>query len=222
MDKEFVPFLYRTLVDEPMMWVYDADSGEIVDATPMTTRRLDLMQVDLHERTLSPEIHRQVAREVVASGVPDTRIEWLKGNDAWHKMARTKSHIQGNLVFEVAQQITEFDPRAQWLQKINSRTHRIELDSGESISFAEFTVLHLLIKGMSHAKIADKMAISPKTVDYRIARLKTALDTQTTEEMMAKVSEIGLIALATVPLNLDKPARSEVELYRWISDEVTS
>jgi hypothetical protein len=35
---------------------------------------------------------------------------------------------------------------------------------------------------------------------------------------MVRVSDIGLIALATVPLDLDKPARSEVELYRWISN----
>jgi DNA-binding CsgD family transcriptional regulator len=218
MDKEFVPFLYRTTVDQPMMWVYDVDSGEVVDATPTTTKSLALLMDHLRERTLSQEIHREVAREVVASGASDTRIEWIKVKGAWYKIARTKSHISGNLVFEVAQKISDFDPRAYWVQKINPQTKRIELDSGESISFAEFTVLHLLIKGMSHGHIADKLTISPKTVDYRIARLKSALGAATTEEMMGAVSDTGLIALATVPIDLENPAKSEVELYRWISN----
>ncbi|MEH6591674.1 MAG: LuxR C-terminal-related transcriptional regulator [Halioglobus sp.] len=218
MDKEFVPFLYRTTVDQPMMLVYDTDKDEIVDATPETRKNLDLLRFHVQERTLSAAIHQKTACKVAASGVSDTCVEWIKHDDVWYKVIRTKSHITDSLVFEVAQQVTDLDPAARWVQKINPQTKRIELDSGESISFAEFIVLHLLIVGMSHTHIAEKLAISPKTVDYRIARLKIALGAATTEAMMLAVSEMGLIALASLPLDPDKPARSEVELYRWISN----
>ncbi len=83
------------------------------------------------------------------------------------------------------------------------------MENGKSISFDEFVVLHLLLKGFKHRRIAETLNISPKTVEYRISRLKNALETETTEDMMMKVSSSGMIYLAMIPIDLDDPAQSE-------------
>jgi hypothetical protein len=37
MDKEYFPFLNELSVKEPLMWVFDIDTGVILDMTPATT-----------------------------------------------------------------------------------------------------------------------------------------------------------------------------------------
>ena len=142
----------------------------------------------------------------------------MKYSGRWHKLARTTTHLSGSLVLSQAIDVTRFDPRAEWLARINLVTQRLEMESGESISFAEFVVLHLLLKGFVHKRIANILNISAKTVGYRISRLKDALRVETTEDMMLKVSSCGLIYLALIPIDLERPAQTELELYRRVRD----
>jgi DNA-binding NarL/FixJ family response regulator len=122
----------------------------------------------------------------------------------------------GNLILEISQNITHLDPRAEWLAGINLIDQRLEMDNGESISFNEFVVLHLLLKGFKHKRIAETLNISPKTVEYQISKLKHALEAETTEDMMMKVSSSGMIYLAMIPISLDDPAQSELDLYKKV------
>lgn len=200
------------------MWVFDIDSGEVVDMTPLTAEILDSQDPDTLPRTVSRESHLEACRSVVATGEPHTFIEWVKVNGIWHKMARTKSHAGGSRVLEMALDVTHLDPRAKWLARINLVDQRLELENGKSISFQEFVVLHLLIKGFKHKRIAETLNISRKTVDYRLSRLKDALEVETTEELMMTVFSSGMVHLATVPIDLDDPAQTELELYKKIPD----
>ncbi len=218
MDQEYIPFLSQVLVEEPLMWVYDIDSATVIDATPATRRAISLTDSIGYPSSLSEEFQIEANLTVVTTGKPRIFTEWVKFGGKWQKLARSKSHAGGSRVLEVLFVVTHLDPRADWLARINLVDQRLELDNGGSISFAEFVVLNLLLKGYSHKRIARRLDISRKTVDYRIARLKNALDVDTTEELMISVSTTGLIHLATVPIDPENPALTELELYQRIPD----
>lgn len=200
------------------MWVTDTESGTFLDMTPATAaaKERQLLGFGADQRTLSSEFDLETSRAVCATGESRTLIEWIKYDGSWHKFARVKSHAGGARVLEVLHEITHLDPRAEWLARINLESQRLELDGGSSISFEEFVVLHLILKGYKHRRIAQTLNISSKTVDYRISRLKNALEVETTEEMMGQVWSSGLIHLALVPIDLENPARTELELYKKI------
>lgn len=200
------------------MWVINADTGAVLDQTPATVlaqSEQERGEVE-YPRTLSREQHLEAAQKVVATG--ETRIvhEWMQYDGAWHKLARTKSWAGDNRVLEISHDVTDLDPRAKWLACVNLQTQRLELNNGESISFAEFVVLHLILRGHIHRHIAQALDISPKTVEYRISRLKNALQVDTTEALMLKVSSSGLIYLALTALKLSEPPRTELEMYKSV------
>jgi DNA-binding NarL/FixJ family response regulator len=218
MDQEYVPFLKEVSVKEPLMWVVDVETGVILDMTPATAEFFGSFDVTASTSSVTENVHREASQSVAATGDSRTIIEWVKANGSWHKMARTKSHAGANRVLEISQDITSLDPRSEWLARINLEDQRLEMASGESISFDEFVVLHLLLKGFKHKRIADTLNISPKTVDYRISRLKNALKVETTEDMMMEVSSSGMIYLATIPFDFADPAQTELELYKKVPD----
>ena len=69
---------------------------------------------------------------------------------------------------------------------------------------------------MPHKRIAQILNVTAKTVDYRISRLKNALEVESTEEMMLTVSSTGLIYLGLIPIDLDNPAQTELDLYKKV------
>jgi DNA-binding CsgD family transcriptional regulator len=218
MGQEYVPFLKEVAVKQPLMWVVDVETGVILDMTPATSEFFDSLDVKAYPSSVTEKVHREASQSVVATGESRTLIEWVKTNGSWHKLARTKSHAGGNCVLEISQDITSFDPRSKWLARINLVDQRLEMGNGESISFDEFVVLHMLLKGFKHKRIAETLNISPKTVEYRISRMKNALKVESTEDMMLEVSSSGMIYLAMIPIDLDDPAQTELELYKKVPD----
>lgn len=217
MSGDWIPILKNLPAQDPLMWVWDADTESIVDMTPATVDFLALSEADFDLRTLSEVFHVETACEVVRTGQAHTVFEWMKYHGTWHKLSWTKIHLGGSLVLNTSLDITRFDPRAEWLARINLETQRLELESGESISFDEFVVLHMLLKGLRHKRIAQLLHITAKTVDYRISRLKNALQVESTEEMMLTVSSSGLIYLGLIPIDLKTPAQTELELYKKVT-----
>ena len=214
MSGNWSPILNGLPAQDPLMWVWDCDTESIVDMTPATADFLALHDAGLDMRTLSKAFHVAAASEVVRTGKAHTIFEWMKYLDSWHKLSWTKIHLGGSLVLNTSLDVTRFDPRAEWLARINLETQRLELESGESISFDEFVVLHMLLKGLQHKRIAPMLNITAKTVQYRISRLKNALGVESTEEMMLAVSSTGLIYLGLIPIDLENPAQTELELYK--------
>lgn len=167
-------------------------------------------------RTVSIEQHIESALEVVENKSSCTDLEWIKYSGSWHKLAITKTYADTNKVLIIAQEITHLDPRAEWLARINLASQRLELDNGESFSFDEFVVLHLLLKGHKYKQIARKLKVSTKTVEYRLCRLKIALEVETTAELMLKIASNGLVHLVLIPTDPANPAMTEVELYKKV------
>ena len=216
MSSDWNPILKGLPAQDPFMWVCDTDLKSIIDMTPATADFLTLFQANLGIRTLSREFHVEASSEVVRTGVAHTAFEWMKYLESWHKLSCTKVHLGGSLVLNTSLDITRFDPRAEWLARINLETQRLELESGESISFDEFAVLHMLLKGLAHKRIAQILNVTAKTVDYRISRLKNALEVESTEEMMLRVASTGLLYLGLIPIDLDNPAQTELDLYKKV------
>jgi DNA-binding CsgD family transcriptional regulator len=198
------------------MVVYDVATETVVDISPAARRLFTSNEFNALPQTISTQQHMKSAREVVASKDMCTDIAWIKYDDCWHKLAITKAYAGQSNVLIIGLDITHLDPRAEWLARINLESQRLELDSGKSFSFDEFTVMHLLFQGYPYRQIAEKLKVSPKTVEYRISKLKIALDAETTADLMLKIASSGLIHLALVPTDPDQPAMTEVELYKSI------
>jgi DNA-binding CsgD family transcriptional regulator len=216
MNNHWTPVLKNLPAKEPLMWVLDTETNTIIDMTPATAIFLASKEPAADMRTLSVEFHNEVALSVATTGEAKTLFEWMKYSGSWHKQSRTTTHAGEGLVLIQVLDITRFDPRSEWLARINLVSQRLELENGKSISFLEFVVLHMLLKGLKHKRIAELLGVTTKTVEYRISRLKIALEVETTEEMMLKVNSSGLIYLALVPIDLDNPAQTELELYKKV------
>ena len=213
---EWNTVLENISTSEPLLWVVDVSTLAIVASTPASAAFPALLGSLPESRTLSEAHHLEIARNTVSTGCAETVFEWMKYDGIWRKLARVSVPVGRNQVLVQLLDITHFDPRAVWLARINLVSQRLELDSGTSISFAEFVVLHMLLKGLKYSRIAQILNITTNTVDYRISRLKIALETDTTEDMMSKVTASGLIYLALVPIDLDNPAQTELELYKKV------
>lgn len=217
MDSEWNPYLHNIPAASPLMWVADLQADAFIDMTPATARFMETHDLNGMPRTLSIASHKKVARNVVETGESAVLVEWVKYDGAWHKFMRSKSHVGGSRVLDIAQDVTQLDPRADWLARINLDTQRLELDNGKSFSFNEFAVLHFLLKGLQYKQIAQLLSISTKTVEYRLSRLKDALDADTILDLLHLVTSSGLVLLAMVPIDPANPAITEVELYKKIT-----
>lgn len=196
------------------MWVVDTRDGMLLDTTPFTHSFLETIDTSDYLSTVTRAEHAEHNKQVVQSGESATVLEWAKVNGRWRKLARSKSYAGSERVLEMSHDCTGLDPRAPWLARINLADQRLELENGESISFDEFVVLNMLLKGYQHKRISNMLHISPKTVEYRIARLKSALGAASSEAMMLEVSSSGLIYLAVTPIDFERPAQNELELYK--------
>ena len=199
---------------ELLMGVFDVVTESFVDVSPAATSFFTSNELNRLPRTISIEQHTKSTLEAFEKKSSCTDLEWIKYDGSWHKLAITKTYAGMSSVLIIALEITHLDPRAEWLARINLESQRLELDSGESFSFDEFATLHLLFKGYQYKQIAEKLKVSPKTVEYRLSRLKIALEADTTAELMLKTAASGLIHLVMVPTDPDNPAMSEVELYK--------
>ena len=200
------------------MSIVDLQAGVFVDMTPATARFMEQHDLMVLPRTRSPAEHLEAAHRVVESGEPSLLVEWIKYDGAWHKFLHSKSPVGDFRVLDIAQDVTHLDPRAYWLARINLDKQRLELDNGESFSFDEFVVLHFLLKGLQYKQIAKILHISPRTVEYRLSKLKNAMGVETVVDLLQVVTSSGLVKLAMVPVDPANPATTEVELYRKIPD----
>jgi DNA-binding CsgD family transcriptional regulator len=202
--------------NELLMGVFDVVTESFVDVSPAADFLFNSNKLSALPQTISVEQHLKAALEVVEKKNSCTDILWIKYGGFWHKLALTKAYAGMSRVLIIGQDITHLDPRAEWLARINLESQRLELDSGKSFSFDEFAVLHLLLHGHQYRQIAEKLKVSTKTVEYRLSRLKIALEADTTTELMLKIASSGLIHLVMVPTDPDNPAMTELELYKRV------
>lgn len=60
----------------------------------------------------------------------------------------------------------------------------------------QFEVLALLAEDLSNVEIADRLFLSPRTVEHHVAAVMSKLDASTRKEAAAKAAEQGLVASA--------------------------
>lgn len=217
-DRAMIDSGFLPLKDMPskelLIGMFDVATGSFIDVSPAAALIFTSNESSVLPRTISFEQHMKSALEVVETESSCTDIEWIKYDGSWHKLAITKTYAGKSSVLIVGLEITHLDPRAEWLARINLESQRLDLDNGESFSFDEFAVLHLLLKGHQYKQIAELLKVSAKTVEYRISRLKIALEVDTTTALMLKIASNGLMHLVMVPTDPDNPAMTEVELYK--------
>jgi DNA-binding NarL/FixJ family response regulator len=70
-------------------------------------------------------------------------------------------------------------------------------ETRDSLSVRERQVLHLIAEGCSNATIAERLSISPKTVDNHRQRLMAKLQVNSTAQLLALALKEGLLDSAT-------------------------
>ena len=71
----------------------------------------------------------------------------------------------------------------------------------------EVEVLLLVAKGLQNAQIAERLFVSPRTVDNHVSAILTKLDVHTRAEAVAAAYQLGLIRSHTEREDRDKPTR---------------
>lgn len=200
----------------PVLWVSDTRDRTISHKSPAASALLAQDANSPALRTQSDEFHWQENYAVVKSGRERSQLEWTKYSGSWHKLASTKFPIGGTLVLNSVVDVTHLDPRAIWLSRVNLQTQRVALENGSSISFAEVMVLSGLVQGQPYKALAAALKVSHKTVEYRISRLKCAMEVETTTGMMMEIASSGMIYLAFLPIDARHPPSTETELYKKV------
>ncbi len=70
-------------------------------------------------------------------------------------------------------------------------------ESRDSLSVRERQVLHLIAEGCSNATIAERLSISPKTVDNHRQKLMAKLEVNSTAQLLALALKEGLLDSST-------------------------
>jgi hypothetical protein len=217
-----------------LMWILD-DNDMFTDITPAAAAYTG---VPAHEvignvideaaepygpvNTVVELSHLAELRNVVrATGQPSTTPNWINMSGAsqdWYKIITTTTKIRKDRLLVVAHDITQMDPKARWLSRIDLASQRLKLRGDKSISFGEFAVLYHLVRGRKKKDIGERLNIAKTTVNHREANLKKALEVKSMADLMALVATSGLIHLLSVELDTSKQSPDTVALYRRMSD----
>ncbi|MEH6551551.1 MAG: LuxR C-terminal-related transcriptional regulator [Pseudomonadales bacterium] len=145
---------------------------------------------------------------------------WIKySTNVWYKVLCRCSAENNHSVHIILVDVTDIDPRAIWLSRINLATQRMDLGpeySNRTVSFLEYAVLHFLIRGTTYKNIAAMMNISSNTVSFRIKQLKQAFSVNSVGALLQETHDNKLIHMLTIDLNVSNPAMTDFHLYSLV------
>lgn len=195
--------------DSALKYVWYQPAEKIPETVPEENSHvLAVTRREVFKREVLATITRQVVSRFVF---------WIQTRNAgWRRIFCTSTPVKPHQAYIEFVDITDIDPRAPWLAKINLSTQRLELGpdyQNNSFSFLEFAVLHFMLRGASYSDMASMMHVSINTIRFRVKKLKNALNVDTVAGIFKEVHVNGMIHLCTVPLDLANPARTEIELY---------
>jgi hypothetical protein len=148
---------------------------------------------------------------------PGSVVSWVNlGSGEWRKIHWSISAESHSIIYVHFVDTTDYDPRAQWLKRIDIGTQRLMLDDKyyfSSVSFFEYAVLHFLFRGVSYAGMATIMNVSTDTIGFRLKQLKNAFQVSSVQELQAECYDNGLAHLLTIDLDFNNPAMNEFDLY---------
>ena len=96
-----------------------------------------------------------------------------------------------NMIFRIVSKASTILNATQGLDN-QSRTFRY---GDISFSFREAQCIHYLLKNYSAKQTSKQLNISPKTVEFHIARVKNKLNCNTKSQIVDKAIELGFIDL---------------------------
>ena len=154
---------------------------------------------------------------VLDSGEPFSRVGYYRfahNSSDWHKDVLTITRVAPEHILLIQHDISQTDPRLQWINRIDPRpdVNKLFLDNGSVITWEQYQTLHRVMRGQSYKQIARLTDISPKTVNYRLDRIKAAFEVETLGELMEAVFTNGLVHLVTLPLEEQARCGSKEEL----------
>lgn len=207
-----------------IMWIVDAQD-RVVDATPTVLGYFHLDAEDFIGKTIR-ELHPDDAEKYLIEnqrvrnvGQPATTIDWMNLPIGWRKIALTKFPLGDGYIIGIGHDVTDADPMAGWLQRLDLARGRLGLGPryrAEYITLAEYLVLHRLSRNHSYQEIATELNISPQTVKYRLSRIKEKLNVLTSQEMWEEIYASGLIHLLALPLSLDVLSDDDLNTFSFI------
>ena len=204
-----------------ILWLLD-DEDRIADITTLGAsywQRDRESMVGLHAYSLWPsskaqELLLENAR-VRSTGQPSTMYEWLHLPQGWRKFVLTKNRFGTEFLLGIAHDITDSDPMAGWLNRLDLGSGRLYLGEdyhGQFLTMREYLVLHRLSRNRSHQDIADELHITTDTVRYRVNRVRDKFGVFTIRELWEEVYASGLVHLLALPLDARAVPRDEDQM----------
>jgi len=207
-------------LDGLILWILDAQD-RVADASPAMAAYYQLDRDEIigkRATDLEPALAEQYLQEnrhVRRLGQPSSSSDWIHLPVGWRKIAMTKCPLPDGYIIGVAHDITDTDPMAGWLQRLDLAKGRLNLGPryrDEHLTLPEYLVLHRLSRNHSYHDIARELNISAETVKYRISRVKEKLNALNTPELWEEVYASGIIHLLALPLHLDAIPRTHEDL----------
>lgn len=170
-----------------------ADNG--VDAiVAAKVHRPDILLLDMS----MPDANGLEVFAEVRRWTPETRVAIITGNPTPALFAQLESSgidglfLKNSPVGEICSAIE----RIVQGERVISDAARAAIDAAhdqESLSPRELEVLHGVAMGLTNATIAERLSISPKTVDNHRTSLMRKLNVRTSAAMVAKAMKSGLV-----------------------------
>lgn len=215
-------------VTDAYMWVVDRDLV-IRDMTQATLDALGLTPEEVIGKTIytgdplesTAPVKTRVFRlqRIFATGKPDTLVGWENIQTlGWRKITTTTMLLrdQPDLSLTVATDITDIDPKASWLARIDVEhgvLHLGEKYGHKTMTFSEYAVLHGLLFRKQYTEIAKELGIGESTVSHRIKTLKALFDVPDVPELLMEISRNHLIHVLSMDPVQIVPVKSQLDLY---------
>jgi len=84
--------------------------------------------------------------------------------------------------------------REEGIKNIPKGPRQSTKENPEGLTTRQLEVLELLTNGLSNSEIADKLFISPKTVDHHISAILAKLDVHSRTQAIAAASELSILS----------------------------
>lgn len=156
---------------------------------------LELLLPEMNGLELIRELYAEAheARVLVYSGVPNGEllIDTLRERPHGFVHKRDSLAMLMEALRAVASGCSYFSPFAT--DALNGARGR--KSSGPVLSTRERTVLQMLAEGMSNKQMAQRLSVSPKTVEYHRARLMHKLDLHDVAMLTRYAARVGLVAV---------------------------
>ncbi|GAB5426386.1 MAG: hypothetical protein Crog4KO_35330 [Crocinitomicaceae bacterium] len=159
------------------MMLEDSSGFEMIRAVKQQNPTIQIIAFSNYTQ----EVYAVEALQSGAKGYLLKNIHSLEIISAIHKVARGEKYICEVMADNVM----------NWI--MNTRTDENILDIYQTLTSREREIMLLVVDGLTSNEVAEKLAISPRTVEKHRSNFMTKLDLKTTAQLMRFALEYGII-----------------------------